>query len=88
MPVFSILLEDDVLIRLKAFSGESRRDTSEIVAEAIRRYLGEDPARRTLDAPSLRVLYEELAAEDLALSEAGIGEYMAMVSDADRTTPV
>jgi hypothetical protein len=53
--------------------------------------LGEmEDLRRHAGAPcshSLAELYQELAAEDVALAEAGMTDYQAMLAEADGSTP-
>ncbi len=40
--------------------------------------------RQSLQDPALVVLYQELAEEDLALAEAGMGDYQRGLQEADR----
>jgi hypothetical protein len=49
--------------------------------------VGGDRLRRILRNPSVRALYDELAKEDAALAEEGIGEYLGLVTDADGNLP-
>ncbi|HEY3265625.1 MAG TPA: hypothetical protein VGM37_01765, partial [Armatimonadota bacterium] len=72
---------------LEALSAETSRNPSEIAAEATRLYVGGDRLRRILRNPSVRALYDELAKEDAALAEEGIGEYLGLVTDADGNLP-
>ena len=84
MPTLNIQIDEETLMQLRNLSSESHRDSLELVAEAIRRYLGDQARLRSLQQSTLRSLYEELEAEDLALAEAGIGEYSAGLYGTDQ----
>ena len=84
MPTLNIQIDEETLVQLRNLSGESHRESSDLVAEAIRRYLGDQARRRSLQQSTLRSLYAELEAEDLALAEAGVGEYSADLQDVDQ----
>ena len=84
MPTLPLLLDEDLNAALEAASAQEGRDKTEVVTEALRRYLDFQQRSRHLLDPSLAALYRQLADEDVALAEAGIADYATGLAEADR----
>jgi predicted transcriptional regulator len=83
MKTLSLRLDDDLDAALDAVCAEEGRTRADVGREAVRRYLRAWQLRSSLRRPDLVALYEELAAEDLALAEAGMKEYSQSLRAAD-----
>jgi predicted transcriptional regulator len=83
MKAISLKLDDDVDAELEALCVAEGRDKSDVVTEAVRKYVETARLRRALEDPALIRLYEELAGEDRALAEEDIAEYGRLLKSAD-----
>ncbi|HMH53203.1 MAG TPA: ribbon-helix-helix protein, CopG family [Candidatus Acidoferrum sp.] len=83
MKAISLKLDDDVDAELEALCAAEGRDKSDVVTEAVRKYVETARLRRALEDPALTRLYEELAGEDSALAEEDIAEYGRLLKSAD-----
>jgi predicted DNA-binding protein len=83
MKAISLKLDDDVDAELEALCAAEGRDKSDVVTEAVRKYVETARSRRALAAPVLTRLSEELADEDSALAEEDIAEYGRLLKSAD-----
>jgi metal-responsive CopG/Arc/MetJ family transcriptional regulator len=83
MKAISLKLDDDVDAELEALCAAEGRDKSDVVTEAVRKYVETARLRRALEDPVLTQLYEELAGEDSALAEEDIAEYGRLLKSAD-----
>jgi len=83
MKAISLKLDDDVDAELEALCAAEGRDKSDVVTEAVRKYVETARLRRALADPVLTRLYEELADEDSALAEEDIAEYGRLLKSAD-----
>ena len=72
---------DAELERVSTRKGLAKAD---VVADALRRYVQADQRSRTPIDPSLIALYSQLAAEDVALAEAGMDDYARQLAEADK----
>jgi predicted transcriptional regulator len=83
MKAISLKIDDDVDAELDALCAAEGRDKSEIVTDAVRKYVESARLRRALEDPALTRLYAELAAEDRTLAEEGIAEYGRLLKSTD-----
>jgi len=79
----SLKLDDDVDADLDELCVTEGRDKSEVVTDAVRKYVEAARLRRALEDPALTPLYAELADEDTALAEEGIAEYGRLLKSTD-----
>ena len=83
MKAISLKLDDDVDADLDELCVAEGRDKSEVVTDAVRKYVEAARLRRALEDPALTRLYAELADEDTALAEKGIAEYGRLLKSTD-----
>ena len=83
MKAISLKLDDDVDADLDELCVAEGRDKSEVVTDAVRKYVEAARLRRALEDPALTRLYAELADEDTALAEDGIAEYGRLLKSTD-----
>jgi predicted transcriptional regulator len=79
----SLKLDDDVDADLDELCVAEGRDKSEVVTDAVRKYVETARLRRALEDPALTRLYADLAGEDSALAEENIAEYGRLLKSAD-----
>lgn len=84
MKTLPVLLEDEIDAALETFSVGQGRLKTDLAAEVLGKYVRAERLRQSLQDPSLVALYQELAGEDLALAEAGMGDYQRGLQEADR----
>ena len=72
-------LDDDLDAALEAVCAEQGRDKAEVVTDVVRKYVDRERLQRTLQDPTIAELYQQLAAEDVALAEEGMAEYQQML---------
>lgn len=85
MKTMALRLDDELDAALEAVCREQGRNKDEVVGEVVRRYVETERLKRTLQDPALAALYQQLAAEDLALAEEGMTEFQHMLDQADRS---
>jgi hypothetical protein len=73
--VLPVSLDDELASVLAAVSAARGLDETTLASDVLRKFLKAEQLKRTLDDPALAALYEQLAAEDLALAEEGVAEY-------------
>jgi hypothetical protein len=78
-------LDDEVDAALEAVCAERGRDKADVVREVVRKYVEVERLKRSLQDPLLAELYEQLAAEDVALAEEGMASYRQMLEEADHS---
>jgi hypothetical protein len=83
MKAISLRLDDDVDAELDALCVAEGRDKTEVVTDAVRKYVETARLRRALEDPALIRLYAELAGEDSAFAEEGIAEYGRSLKSTD-----
>lgn len=84
MKTLPVMLEDDVDAALEDFSARNGRPKMDMAADILRKYVQTERLRQSLQDPALIALYQELAAEDTALAEAGMADYQQGLEQADR----
>jgi metal-responsive CopG/Arc/MetJ family transcriptional regulator len=84
MKTLPVNLDDDLDTALDAVSREQGMGKAELVIDILRRYVETEQLKRSLEDPTLIALYEQLAAEDMALAEQGIGDYSRVLHAADQ----
>ncbi len=85
MKTVSLSLDEDLDAALEAVCAEQRRDKADLIREVVRRYVEAERLRRTLEDPTLGDLYQQLAAEDVALAEEDMASYHQMLKEADQS---
>ena len=83
MKTLPVQLDDELDVALEAVCKDQGRDKGEVVMDIVRKYVEAERLRRTLQDPALAELYQQLAAEDVALAEEGMAEYQQLVKEAD-----
>ncbi len=83
MKTLPVVLEDDVDAALEDVSARQGRAKMDMAAEILRKYVQTERLRQSLQDPALIALYQELAAEDVELAEAGIADYHQGLEEAD-----
>ncbi len=83
MKTLPAMLEDDVDAGLADVSARYGRPKTDIAAEILGKYVQTERLKQSLQEPVLIILYQELAAEDVALAEAGMGDYQRGLEQAD-----
>lgn len=83
MVTISISLDDDLNLALESLCADRECDKNEFVSGILRRHMIREEFKRRLETPALRELYAELADEDVALAEQGLGEYQNLLHEAD-----
>ena len=78
-------LDDELDAALDAVSLEQGRAKVELVLDLVRKYVEAEKLKRTLQDPALIALYNELAAEDIALAEQGLADYSRGLQSADQS---
>ena len=84
MKTLPVMLEDDVDAALEDASMRHGRPKMDMAADILRKYVQTERLRQSLQDPALIALYQELAAEDVALAEAGMADYQRGLEQADR----
>ena len=83
MKTLPVQLDDELDAALEAVCKDQGRDKAEVVIGIVHKYVEAERLRRTLQDPALAELYQQLAAEDVALAEEGMAEYQQLVKEAD-----
>jgi len=83
MKTLRVQLADELDAALEAVCKDQGRDKAEVVMDIVRKHVEAEQLRRTLQNPALAELYQQLAAEDVALAEEGMAEYQQLVKEAD-----
>lgn len=78
-------LDDELDAALETVCAERGRDKTDVVREVVRKYVEVERLKRSLQDPSLAELYQQLAAEDVALAEEGMASYRQMLEEADHS---
>jgi predicted DNA-binding protein len=84
MKTLPIRLEDDLAAALEVVCREQGRTKADLVTDLVRKYLQTQAVKHALADPALVALYEDLAAEDVALAEQGLSDYQQMLEAADQ----
>ena len=85
MKTMSLTLDEELDAALEAVCAEQGRDRGDLVREVVRKYVEAEGLKRSLRDPALAELYQQLAAEDVALAEEGMAGYQQMLEEADRS---
>lgn len=85
MKTLPLLLDDDLDAALNVVSAGKGRSKADLAADVLRSYVQKEKLRQTLQDPVLIALYQELADEDVQMSEEGMAEYQQMLEEADRS---
>jgi hypothetical protein len=85
MRTLSLPLDPALDAALEELCARKGRDKASLVAGLIRRYVQKEQLQSALQDPALGQLYRELAAEDVALAEAGMQEYGQRLREADES---
>jgi hypothetical protein len=85
MHTLSRVLDPVLDTALEELCARKGRDKASVVADLIRRYVQKEQLHSALQDPALGQLYQELAAEDVALAEAGMQEYDQRLREADES---
>ena len=75
MKTLPVNLDDELDTALDAVSREQGVGKAELVVDIVRKYVEAERLKSTLQDPALIALYEQLAAEDVALAEEGMADY-------------
>lgn len=84
MKTLPLVLDDDLDTALNVVSNDKGCAKADLAIEVLRSYVQKEKLRQTLQDPALMTLYQELAAEDVQLSEQGMAEYQQTLREADR----
>lgn len=84
MKTLPVTLEGDVNAALEDVSLRHGHPKTDMAADILRKYVQTERLRQSLQDPALIALYQELAAEDTALAEAGMADYQQGLEQADR----
>jgi len=79
----SLVVDDQLDAALEAVSADKGQAKSDVITQVLHQYVQTERLRQALQDPSLVVLYEELAAEDVQFSEEEMADYQRMLSEAD-----
>jgi hypothetical protein len=85
MTTITLSLDSELSMALDALCAERGHDKGTLITDIVRKYVETERLKRALQDPALLTLYQELAAEDLALAEEGMAEYQQIVNEADRS---
>jgi hypothetical protein len=85
MKTLALRLDDELDEALEAVCAEQGRDKIDVVTDIVRKFVEAERLKRSLQDPALAQLYQQLAAEDIALAEEGIAEYQQRLEETDRT---
>jgi len=80
----TLAIPDELDEALEDVSARMGRDKAQVAGDVLRRYIRAEKLRYSLEDPSLAALYQELAAEDVALAEEGMADYAEALAAADR----
>ncbi len=83
MKSLSLVVDDQLDAALEAVSADKGQAKSDVITQVLHQYVQTERLRQALQDPSLVVLYEELAAEDVQFSEEEMADYQRMLSEAD-----
>lgn len=83
MKTLPVVLEDDVDAALEDVSARQGRAKMDMAAEILRKYVQTERLRQSLQDTALIALYQELAAEDVEMAEAGMPDYQQGLEQAD-----
>lgn len=83
MKTLSLRLDDELDAALEAVCKEQGRDKADVVTDIVRKYVETEHLKRALQDHALAELYQQLAAEDVALAEEGMAEYQRILEEAD-----
>jgi hypothetical protein len=84
MKTLPLDLDDALDAALDAVSLEQGRGKADLVLDLVRKYVEAEQLKRTLQDPALIALYDQLAVEDIALAEQGLGDYSRGLRSADQ----
>ncbi|MBI3795994.1 MAG: hypothetical protein HY268_03370 [Deltaproteobacteria bacterium] len=84
METLSLFLDDELNLALEAVCVKQGRDKTEVVTELVRKYVDTERLKQALQDPALAQLYQQLEAEDTALAEEGMAEYLQMLKAIDQ----
>jgi metal-responsive CopG/Arc/MetJ family transcriptional regulator len=79
-----VILDDELDVALDAISKEHGMGKAELVVDIVRKYVEAEQLKRSLVDPTLITLYEQLAAEDMALAAEGMADYSHLLHAADQ----
>jgi hypothetical protein len=79
-----LVLDDELDAALDAVCARQGLNKADLVTGIVRKYVETEQLRQTLQDPDLAALYEQLAAEDVALAEEGMAAYRDILSEADQ----
>lgn len=83
MKTFPLRLDDELDAALEVVCKGLGRDKADVVTDIVRKYVETERLKHALRDPALAALYEQLAAEDVALAEEGMAEYQGMLETTD-----
>ena len=84
MTTIELILDGDWERLLNQISLRTHQGQREVLERVVHDYLRTEALRERLADPILVSLYQELQAEDVELSQAGLGEYVAGLDAEDR----
>jgi hypothetical protein len=82
--VLPVNLDDELAAVLAAVCAARGLDETTLASDVLRKFLQAEQLKRSLDDPALAALYEQLAAEDVALAEEGVAEYHQTLAAIDQ----
>jgi predicted transcriptional regulator len=85
MKTLALRLDDELDAALEAVCAEQGRDKIDVITDIVRKFVEAERLRRSLQDPTLAELYQQLAAEDIALAEEGMAEYQQRLEETDRS---
>jgi predicted DNA-binding protein len=85
MKTLALRLDDELDAALEAVCAEQGRDKVDVVTDIVRKFVEAEQLRHALQDPALAELYQQLAAEDVALAEEGMTEYQQILDETDRS---
>jgi predicted transcriptional regulator len=85
MKTLALRLDDELDAALEAVCAEQGRDKIDVITDIVCKFVEAERLRRSLQDPTLAELYQQLAAEDIALAEEGMAEYQQRLEETDRS---
>ncbi len=80
----TLTIDEALNAQLEQVSARAGRPKSDVVADALHRYVQAEQRRQQALDPALVALYHQLAEEDVALAEAGMDDYARHLEEADK----
>ena len=83
MPTLSLTLDQQVIEALNTVAKTRGRDSTELAADAVRRFVEQAQLRQFMQDPANAELLRELDEENIVMAEEGMAEYAEILRQAD-----